>query len=76
MSRLKYREARRKIGVAAERNYLEAVLRRFNGDVATAAAHAHLARESFYRLCRKHGLSPTEYRAIGTGRGALESGES
>ena len=67
VSRLGYREARKRIGTITARNYLEAVLRRFEGDVAAAAAHAQLARERFYRLCRKHGLSPTDYRAVGTG---------
>lgn len=63
VSHLSYREALGKMRTAAVRAYLEAVLRRFEGNVAAAAAHADLERESFYRLCRRHGLSPTDYRA-------------
>jgi len=40
------------------RRYLQAVLRRFDGRVAEAAAHAQIERESFYRLLRKHGVRP------------------
>ncbi|MCB9647091.1 MAG: sigma-54-dependent Fis family transcriptional regulator [Deltaproteobacteria bacterium] len=44
------------------RRYLEAVLRRFEGQVAEAAAHAGVERESFYRLLRRHGVDPATYR--------------
>lgn len=40
------------------RRYLVAVLRRYQGRVDAAAAHAGVARESFYRLLRKHGVRP------------------
>ncbi len=45
------------------RRYLEAVLRRFDGQVAEAASHAGVERESFYRLLRKHGVDATEFRS-------------
>ena len=38
------------------RRYLMAVLRRYQGRIDAAAAHAGVARESFYRLLRKHGV--------------------
>jgi DNA-binding NtrC family response regulator len=44
------------------RRYLEAVLRRFGGQVAEAAAHAGVERESFYRLLRRHGVDPATFR--------------
>lgn len=45
------------------RDYLEAVLRRFDGQIAEAAAHAGVERESFYRLLRKHGVDAAAFRA-------------
>jgi two-component system response regulator HydG len=47
------------------RGYLEAVLRRFDGQIADAAAHAGVERESFYRLLRKYGIDAGAFR---TGR--------
>jgi len=44
------------------RRYLQAVLRRCEGQVAEAAAHAGVERESFYRLLRKHGIDPSTFR--------------
>jgi two-component system response regulator HydG len=44
------------------RGYLEAVLRRFDGQVAEAAAHAGVERESFYRLLRKYGVDAAAFR--------------
>ncbi len=46
----------------AGRRYLEAILRRFDGQVSAAAAHAGVERESFYRLLRKHGVFPAAFR--------------
>jgi two-component system response regulator HydG len=45
------------------RGYLEAVLRRFDGQIADAAAHAGVERESFYRLLRKYGVDAAAFRA-------------
>ena len=44
------------------RRYLEAVLRRFGGQIAEASAHAGVERESFYRLLRRHGVDPGAFR--------------
>ncbi|MEO0325307.1 MAG: sigma-54 dependent transcriptional regulator [Myxococcota bacterium] len=45
------------------RRYLEALLRRYRGQVARAAHHAGVERESFYRLLRKHGVDAAGFRA-------------
>ncbi len=45
------------------KRYLEAVLRRFNGRVGKAAAHAGIERESFYRILRRHGVEPNAFRS-------------
>ena len=44
------------------RTYLESVLRKFEGDVADAAAHASVERESFYRLLRRYSIDPDRFR--------------
>jgi len=50
---------------SAARYYLEEVLRRHDGNVASAAAHAGVERESYYRLVRRFGakLKDDEGRA-------------
>ena len=45
------------------KQYLGALMRRFDGQVAEAAAQAGVERESFYRLLRKHGVDPAGFRA-------------
>ncbi len=40
------------------REYLKAVLKRYEGQVSDAAAHAGIERESFYRLMRRYGVDP------------------
>jgi DNA-binding NtrC family response regulator len=40
------------------RQYLQAVIQRYNGRVAEAALHAGIERESFYRLLRKFNVLP------------------
>jgi two-component system response regulator HydG len=58
LTNMKWQEAielgRRETG----RQYLQAILKRYGGRVADAAAHAGVERESFYRLLRKHGVNP------------------
>lgn len=58
LTNMKWQEAmdlgRRETG----RQYLQALLKRYGGRVADAAAHAGVERESFYRLLRKHGVNP------------------
>ncbi|MDX2090813.1 MAG: sigma 54-interacting transcriptional regulator [Kofleriaceae bacterium] len=51
-----YAEARRVALDAFERDYVAAVLRTHDGNVAAAAKSAGIARYSFYRLLRRHGL--------------------
>ncbi len=46
----------------AGKKYVETVLRRFRGQVADAATHAGVERESFYRLMRRFGVDPARYR--------------
>ena len=46
----------------AGKRYLEAVLRRFGGQVTEAAVHAGVERESCYRLLRIHGVDPVNFR--------------
>ncbi|MEQ8572015.1 MAG: sigma-54 dependent transcriptional regulator [Deltaproteobacteria bacterium] len=45
------------------RRYLEALMRRFDGQVTEAAAQAGVERESFYRLLRKHGVDAAAFRS-------------
>jgi two-component system response regulator HydG len=44
--------------ILTARSYLEEVLRRHEGRVSDAAAHAGVERESFYRLLRRFGVDP------------------
>ncbi|MFN3197729.1 MAG: sigma-54-dependent transcriptional regulator [Bradymonadia bacterium] len=44
------------------RRYLRALLRRCGGKVSEAASLAGVERESFYRLLRKHGVNPADFR--------------
>ena len=46
------------------RHYVVGVLRRFQGDVTAAAAHAGIERESFYRLMRRYNLVASEFRRV------------
>lgn len=45
------------------KKYLEALMRRFDGQVTEAAAQAGVERESFYRLLRKHGVDAASFRS-------------
>jgi two-component system response regulator HydG len=65
LGRLTYREAVDASRVETNRRYLDAVLRRYRGDVSAAAEHAGIERESFYRLLRRAGLSADEFRDHG-----------
>ncbi len=62
LATLTYREALDRGRADSIKRYLEALLARFGGNVVAAAEHADVERESFYRLCRKHGINPGEYR--------------
>ena len=45
-----------------EVDYLSKLLRRFKGDVATAAADADMPRGSLYRLLKRYNIDPTQFR--------------
>ncbi|MCC7543081.1 MAG: sigma-54-dependent Fis family transcriptional regulator [Deltaproteobacteria bacterium] len=62
LSAVSYQDALEAGKEEATRRYLESVLRRFRGRVPDAARHSGIERESFYRLLRKHGLRPDDYR--------------
>jgi DNA-binding NtrC family response regulator len=46
-----------------ERDYLEALLRRHQGNVKTAAEEACLPRGTLYRLMKNHGLDGDDFRS-------------
>ncbi len=56
LSDLTWAAAQKKGQSDTARKYLEDVLRRFNGQVSEAAAHAGVERESFYRLLRRYHM--------------------
>jgi two-component system response regulator HydG len=62
LAQLSYREAVDASREETNRRYLEAVMRRFRGDVSKAASHAGVERESFYRLLRRCGISADGFR--------------
>ena len=62
LAQLSYREAVDASREETNRRYLEAVMRRFRGDVSKAASHAGVERESFYRLLRRCGISADDFR--------------
>lgn len=68
LTALTYREAVDRVRAEGIRRYLELLLARFGGNVAAAAAHADMERESFYRSCRKVGVNPVEFRRFRAGR--------
>lgn len=59
---LTWAEAQQRGHREVARRYLEEVLRLHRGQIAEAAAHAGVERESFYRLLRRYGISPDEHR--------------
>ena len=46
-----------------ERQYFADLLRHHHGDVTRAAAEAQLPRGTLYRLLKKYGINPAEYRS-------------
>jgi len=46
-----------------EREYLQTVLRERQGDVSAAAEDVKLPRGTLYRLLKKHGLNPADFRS-------------
>jgi two-component system response regulator HydG len=62
LATLSYRDAVERSRADSVKRYLQAILQRFDGNVVAAAEHADVERESFYRLCRRHGIDPADYR--------------
>ncbi len=61
--------ARRDAVQAFERRFLRELLTATQGNVEEAARQARLRRQSFYRLLKKHGISPKEFkRTLSPGR--------
>jgi two-component system response regulator HydG len=63
LAALPWTQALHEARASAARYYLEEVLRRHGNNVAEAAAHAGVERESFYRLLRRFGAKGHERRA-------------
>ncbi|MBI4408500.1 MAG: sigma-54-dependent Fis family transcriptional regulator [Gemmatimonadetes bacterium] len=53
---------------AFERQYLSQLLRGHVGDVSSAAAEARLPRGTLYRLLKKYGFNPSDFREMGGAR--------
>ena len=51
-----YKEARGEMLEAFEREYIQAVLQKHEGNVSQAARHAEIDRVYLHRLMKKHGL--------------------
>ena len=62
LSTLTWSEAQEQGRREVARRYLKEVLRKYDGQVGEAAAHAGVERESFYRLLRRYGVQPDEHR--------------
>jgi two-component system response regulator HydG len=63
LAALPWTQALQEARASTARYYLEEVLRRHGNNVAEAAAHAGVERESFYRLLRRFGAKGHEPRA-------------
>lgn len=66
LQELTWAEAQERGRTEVGRQYLEDVLRKFDGNIADAAAHAGVERESFYRLLRRYGVHTQARRARST----------
>jgi DNA-binding NtrC family response regulator len=53
--------------LAFEKEYFGNLLREFQGDVSLATRKARLPRGTLYRLLKKHGLNPADFRAVRQG---------
>jgi two-component system, NtrC family, response regulator HydG len=73
LAALSWTEALNEARASAARYYLEEVLRRHRGNVADAAAHAGVERESYYRLLRRYGGKSREPEPPSSAPPALES---
>jgi DNA-binding NtrC family response regulator len=57
-----------------EKEYFEVLLRRHAGDVTAAAGEAQLPRGTLYRLIKKYGFDPTDFRSANAPASALGAG--
>ena len=73
LATLSYREALADARDRGSRQYLEALLRVFGGNVSRAAARAGMERESLHRLLRQHGINADAFRGSGPSRGTTSS---
>lgn len=74
---LSYREMLSVTRDRSTREYLSALLVKFDGHVPHAAVHAGVERESFYRLLKRYGITATKFRSdppSATVRTSAESG--
>jgi len=62
LTALSYREALAEARDRGSREYLEALLKVFDGNVSRAAARAGLERESLHRLLRRHRIDADTFR--------------
>ena len=65
LAALSYREALASARDRGSREYLNALLRMFEGNVSHAAERAGLERESLHRLLRRHGIHADAFRDTG-----------
>jgi DNA-binding NtrC family response regulator len=68
-----YREALAEARDRGSREYLEALLRTFGGNVSRAAERAGLERESLHRLLRRYGIEAGNFRASDPRPGASKT---
>jgi len=61
-----FRDAKRLVVEAFERQYLEDLLKRHGGNVTGAAEHSGMLRSALQRLLRKHELHSADFRRRGT----------
>ncbi len=66
---LTWAEAQEKGRSEAAKRYLEEVLKKHDGNIAEAAVHAGVERESFYRLLRRYGVHVERTRSPSKGAG-------
>ncbi len=61
-----YMELKKKWVDSFEREYLAAILTKYQGNVSAAARDAKLDRSNFLRLLRRHGMTSQNFRKVGT----------
>ena len=76
LATLSYREALAEARDRGSREYLEALLKVFSGNVSRAAERAGLERESLHRLLRRHGIDADGFRGSRPPRGTVKTTSS